>query len=78
LAASLPLRYRCLLQIDKLELNWMCRCRCATTACFKLISCNRIGCVAAAALPMLASNRLAAIELAASLPLRYRWLLEID
>jgi hypothetical protein len=61
-----------------LLLNWLRRCRCATAACFKSISCNRVGFVASAALPMLASNQLAANEMAASLPLRYRWLLEID
>jgi hypothetical protein len=54
--------------------------RCATAACFKSISCNKIE--LAASLPLLASNRvvaineLGAIELAALL--RYRWLLQID
>jgi hypothetical protein len=43
---SASLRYRCLLQIDYLQqmiwvlLNCLLRCRCATAACFKWMSCK--------------------------------------
>jgi hypothetical protein len=51
LAASLPLRYRCLLQMDKLQqikwvlLNWLLSCHCATAACFKWTASLRYRCL---------------------------------
>jgi hypothetical protein len=90
---AVSLRYRCLLQMDKLQqMKWVLLNSmrpCATAAYFKWISCKWSGCYwircfAAAALSMLASNRLAAtnevaaIESAASLPLRYPCLLQMD